>query len=138
MAVNKFSNYPAYAKAIVFLYTVGYLVMMFYHISGLLELGLFARNTPFIVNLWYDALGVAIVPFAIIMLYAKPKLGLTISLGVMMVTFLLDALVRYVIQDDSYANWFYYYEMSFAIFVLASYPAMRILVKPKNKSQEYA
>jgi len=138
MSVNKFKNYPTYAKGIIFLYTLGYITMMIYHIGGVFEHGLIARDTPLVVNLWYDALGFIIVPVAVILLYAKPKLGLTVSLVVMVLTFIFDALVRYVIQDDSYANWIYYFQISFAVLVLTSYPIMRILVKPKNKDREYA
>jgi hypothetical protein len=138
MAVNKFKRYPLYAKGIIFLYTIGYLTMMIYHIFEVVNLGFFSRNTPLIINIWYDALGFLIVPLTIVMLYAMPKRGLGISLAVMMLTFVFDALVRYVIQDDSYANWFYYFEISFAIFVLATYPVMRIMVKPKNSDKQYA
>lgn len=138
MALNKFNRYPAYAKGIMFLYAAGFLTMMIYHISTVFRMGFVAREAPFLINIWYDALGFLIVPFALIMLFAKPKAGLVISLAMMMLTFVFDALVRYIIQDESYANWFYYFEISFAIFVLASYPIMRVMVKPKKTDKQYA
>lgn len=138
MALDKFKRYPAYAKGIIFLYAAGFLTMMIYHISTVFKMGLIAREAPFLINLWYDALGFLIVPFALIMLFAKPKTGLGISLAVMLLTFVFDAMVRFIIQDESYANWFYYFEISFAIFVLASFPIMRIMVKRRKTDQQYA
>ncbi len=138
MALEKFKKYPAYAKGIMFLYAAGFLTMMIYHISTVFRLGFIAREAPFLINVWYDALGFLIVPFTLIMLFAKPKPGLIISLAVMMLTFIFDAMVRYIIQDESYANWFYYFEISFAVFILASFPVMRIMVKPKKTDQQYA
>lgn len=138
MALDKFKRYPAYAQGIMFLYAAGFLTMIIYHISTVFRMGFIAREAPFLINVWYDALGFLIVPFALIMLFARPKPGLVISLAVMMLTFVFDALVRYIIQDESYANWFYYFEISFAIFVLASYPIMRVMVKPKKGDKQYA
>jgi len=138
MALDKFKRYPAYAKGIMFLYAAGFLTMMIYHISTVFKMGFVAREAPFLINVWYDALGFLIVPFTLIMLFAKPKTGLIISLAVMMLTFIFDALVRYIIQDESYANWFYYFEISFAIFILASFPIMRVMVRPERSDKQYA
>jgi len=138
MNLHKFNRYPSYAKGIIFLYAAGFLTMMIYHISSVFNFGLSARNIPLPINVWYDMLGFLIVPFTLIMLFAKPKRGLVISVVVMVLTFIFDALVRYIIQDSSYADWFYYFEISFAIFVLTSFPVMRIMVKPKKADEQYA
>jgi len=112
--------------------------MMIYHISSVFNFGLIARNIPLPINLWYDTLGFLLIPFTLIMLFTKPKQGLVISLIIMILTFIFDALVRYIIQDSSYADWFYYFEISFAILVLTSFPVMRIMVKPKKSDEQYA
>ncbi|MEK6475889.1 hypothetical protein WJR50_00090 [Catalinimonas sp. 4WD22] len=136
--IKKLSNYPLYAKSIIFFYTAGYLVMMFYHIDEVLQLGFSSRDIPSIINIWYDALGFFIVPLTIILLYVRPHVGLTFSLSVMMLTFIFDALIRYIILEGQYANWFYYFEMVFAILVLTSFPIMRFLVKPKKSDKHLA
>lgn len=136
--VNKFKNFPLYAKSIIFFYTAGYLVMLIYHVSEVINRGFFSRDISFVINIWYDALGFLIVPIVLILLYTRPQTGLITSLAVMMLTFIFDALIRYILLDESYANWFYYFEISFAILVLASFPVMRFLVKPKNTERHYA
>ncbi len=138
MAFSKLKKYPSYGKGIILLYAAGFLTMMIYHISTVFQMGLIAREAPLFINLWYDALGFLIIPFTLIMLFLQPKRGLGISLAVMTLTFIFDALVRFIIQDESYANWFYYFEISFAIVVLASFPIMRVMVKPKNTDKQYA
>jgi hypothetical protein len=136
--VKKFSDFPLYAKSIIFFYTAGYLVMLIYHISEVIRMGFLSRDVPFVINIWYDALGFLIVPLVVVLLYVRPQIGLATSLTVMMLTFIFDALIRYILLDDSYANWFYYFEISFAILVLASFPVMRFLVKPKKSERHYA
>ncbi|WPP48076.1 hypothetical protein [Catalinimonas niigatensis] len=135
--VKQFKDFPLFAKSIIFFYTVGYLVMLIYHISEVINLGFFSRNVPFVVNIWYDALGFLIIPIVLVLLYARPQIGLVTSAVVMMITFIFDALIRYILLDESYANWFYFFEISFAILVMASFPVMRFLVKPKNASEKY-
>ncbi|MFP4092540.1 MAG: FeoB-associated Cys-rich membrane protein [Cyclobacteriaceae bacterium] len=138
MAFNKFRNFPLYAKGIIFIYTLGFLTMMIYHIGTVIQYGFFARDISMPVNIWYDALGFLIVPATIILLYARPTTGINTAMVVMLITFTIDALVRFIIQDDSYANWFYYFEIVFAIVVLATYPFMRYMIKSKKSGKQYA
>jgi uncharacterized membrane protein YczE len=138
MALNKFKSFPRYAKGIIFIYTLGFLVMMIYHIGSVLEYGFTAREVALPIEFWYDALGFLLVPITIVLLYARPITGINTTMGVMLITFILDALVRFIIQDESYANWFYYFEISFAIVVLATYPFMRYMIRTHNKNTQYA
>jgi len=136
--VRKFANYPLYAKGIIFFYTAGFLTMTIYHIAEVFQMGFFSRDVPFIINIWYDALGFIIVPAVLILLYTRPKAGLLFALAVTAITFVLDALVRYIIQDESYVEWFYFFEITFAILVITTFPIMRFLVKPKTSEKHYA
>lgn len=136
--MKEFKAYPLYAKIIIFFYTVGYLVMMAYHIFEAIQMGLFSRNVPLAINIWYDALGFLIAPLAIVLLYIRPSAGLIFSLAAMSITFIFDALIRYIILEGEYSNWFYYFEIVFALGVIGTFPIMRYMVKPKESDKHLA
>ena len=128
--MNKFKDYPRYAQIIMAVYAINFAIITVYNLVHLISNGFFSRGIPTVIDIYYDLL-IILLPIAIFLLFTKPKVGLWMSGILMMLTFIFDALVRFILEDESYFTGFYYYKLVFSMFVFFSFPVMRYLTNPR-------
>lgn len=127
--MNKFKDYPRYARIFMVVYAINFLIITGYNLVHLFSNGFLSREIPAIIDIYYDLL-IVLLPIAIFLLFTKPKAGLWMSGILMMLTFISDALVRFILEDESYFTGFYYYKLVFSMFVFFSFPVLRYLTNP--------
>ena len=82
MLLNYSLSYSWRLRIILVIYSAGFLVGTYTHISHILAHGILRHSAPIIISAYWDALGV-LDPLTATVLWWKPKRGITLAISIM-------------------------------------------------------
>ena len=82
MYPNRLPAYPLSLRIILAIYSTGFLVGTFTHVSHILTHGIFKHSAPLAISIYWDALAL-LDPLTATILWWRPKLGIALALGIM-------------------------------------------------------
>lgn len=79
----KWKAYPWAVRILLGIYSVGFLIGTHTHVKGIVAQGFLAQKAPLGFNLYWDSL-TFFDPLTVLLLWTKPKLGISLAVGIML------------------------------------------------------